>query len=679
VRGSDKDPANALTVAISGLKLDEHSLGDLSGELKFVNKHLSLKNLRFGSDSSFVEINGDILIPKNRLSPAILWQPENEIRLRFAASGFQIGRYAFLFKVNYPLQGILDGRFNISGTVENPSGRFQFRGEAGQVRDYRFSAFDLRGEFTQNLFRLNPSVINFQHTRFNITGSKKITWNWKHPANSFENKGIDFHVAVREDSLNFLGVINPEIDRIIGKIDIAADIQGTTDHPIIQKGDISITNGKLYLTKIENPIRDFVLEAHIDHRRLLIDRLEGKSPKSAVRHGIIRRIFNFPFKMVRKIFVHKKPEGKIKGEGWVDLSEVWRPRLNLTLSLKEVYLNYFIENTELVLSSPRVTISGQDTIWIAGNILVNEGDVEMDFSESEKNLLLSKSTRANPPFIAYRLELDLPGHFFARSKSQFNRFDVQMNGRLRMVRKPRSHWETSGFLEIEKGKYFLQVEDFQIKSGKIEFVNPEELPRINIYAQKRKFGLIFDLSVQGKLDNPSKKIKIRDAKTNNELVYHDVKDQMALLTFGVTFKELGNQTESILLRKGEEVLAQNLINQIESEARHFVGLDQIRMEKGDNDESEFRDVRLSQATDVSYLALGKYLSSNVYLEYRTRMVGSDLPGFANIPAPNFSWQPGNEVYLQYRINRNWFISTLYKRTLLGNDKVKFDVSWNIAF
>ena len=109
------------------------------------------------------------------------------------------------------------------------------------------------------------------------------------------------------------------------------------------------------------------------------------------------------------------------------------------------------------------------------------------------------------------------------------------------------------------------------------FQNFNLLEEIN--AEKKKYGYIFELHVEGTLNNPVKEIKIFDAQTREDLthLYPETKDQIALLIFGVTFSELGSDAGSIMLDKGGEVLSQALISQIERETRHFVGLDEIRV------------------------------------------------------------------------------------------------------
>ncbi|MCB0312896.1 MAG: translocation/assembly module TamB domain-containing protein, partial [Calditrichaeota bacterium] len=92
----------------------------------------------------------------------------------------------------------------------------------------------------------------------------------------------------------------------------------------------------------------------------------------------------------------------------------------------------------------------------------------------------------------------------------------------------------------------------------------------------------------------------------------------------------------------------------------------------DTQESFFTN-RLNQPSSLS---LGKYLTPKLYLEYKSRLSSSGLGG---VPAPSLSWEAGNRIYLQYRLNRTWSFSTFYENTEEGNGKVKFDINWQIGF
>lgn len=678
-QGNFKAPRLSLDLQAENLSLDAHLLGNLDMALSFRDYRLEISRFRYSrGPTSNLSLRGAVDLAAAEDSIGWKPHPQSSVELEMEFNQLLLQDYAFLIKTNLPVEGMLSGSTKISGKLGAPNGNFRFGGTQLRYGDYMFPEVRINGNITPDQVQVVAGVVNFANTEIHVSGFRKMNWDVEHPAGILADTYFELHADIEEDSLNFLGTINPEVDRITGDIKLQSTLSGTFKNLAVSQTRIDIRNGVLYLYKLENPIENLQLSAHQEGSRLVIDELRAWSKKSAIRQSFIKRAIAFMFYPVTKLIGGKKREGEISGEGTVDLQYLARPKFNLSFSLNRVYFNYFIENTRVVVSSSNLTVTGRDTITVAGKVQVQEGEVEIDYSESEKNVYLSSSVRLIPPFLQYLLDVEIVGGFYVRSEAPFNTFDIQLVGDTRIIQEPRSELEIYGYLEIIQGKYFVQVEEFDVQAGKIEFINPKELPEINLYAQKRKFGLIFDLSVRGRLNNPTKEIKIYDASTNQELFYPDVKDQMALLMFGVTFQELSSQAKSVFLEKGQEVLTQAVISQIEKEARHFTGLDQLRIEQQEMP-LEFKEQRLYESTQAQFLALGKYVTPNLYLEYRTRLAGTGVSSIGNIPAPQLSWEPGNQIYLEYRVSRNWSISTLYQKTLLGYDKVKFDVSWKLNF
>ena len=108
----------------------------------------------------------------------------------------------------------------------------------------------------------------------------------------------------------------------------------------------------------------------------------------------------------------------------------------------------------------------------------------------------------------------------------------------------------------------------------------------------------------------------------------------------------------------------------------FIGLDEIRVE---NPEGfiDFTNLRLNQPSEQSAISLGKYLMPNLYLEYKTQLRSPGVTGTGEAPTPRLGWEAGNRIYLEYRINRNWSVSSFYVKQIY--DKFKIDISWRYSF
>jgi autotransporter translocation and assembly factor TamB len=468
----------------------------------------------------------------------------------------------------------------------------------------------------------------------------------------------------------------PEVDRIIGNINLQAKFGGSVKHPKLIDGNVQIKDGRLFITKIENPIKDISLDANINNHKIYISKFEGYSPLIVPEANIFKKFLNSIFSPVKPLVGKGLEDGKIEAEGIVDFYHLNRPKLELNFSLNDAYFNYFLENTKVVINSANLKVAGRDTISVEGDVILKQGEVELDFVESEKNLLLSKSVRQTPPYLQYLLNVDVTDNFFIRSNLPFNTFDIELNGEVQIIREPKSETEFNGALSIISGKYFIQVEEFNIENGVINFVNPKEYPEVNLTARRQKNNYLFDLTVNGPLNNPEKTMRTRNLETNQE--YYDLKDQMSLLLFGVDFRQISGLSDSAFVATGGGVLTQTLLNQFEREARQFTGLDRIRFGTQETYDY-FTNWPFSNDEQASTLALGKYFTPNLYFEYQTKLSNTNISGLASIPTPSLSWESGNLIYIKYRLTRNWALSSYYQKTLEGNDKVRFDVNWQLSF
>ncbi len=663
ISGAMDNPEVLVFLGLNDLSINGNFLGKLSSEVLYRDNALGINFFDFERDSSsYLTINGAVDVSLVRDSAHTAISTEIPLDLNLVMANFRLQDYAFLYPTNYPLQGSISGRLDLSGNLTHPRGTFNLSGEEIRYLDYYFPSIRLDGRLSPDQIRLDMGVVNFNHTIIKLNGEKAIRWDVNHPDSLLSDKHFRLRAKIDEDSLNFLGAVNPELERLTGKIQAEALLEGDYDQPRLSEAEIQVQDGRLYLAKLQNSIDEVQLRAHLEGPRLVLDEFSARSPRQQFNQTIFQRLLA----SVTHIFFPEKQRGDIKGSGWVDLSILNRPKINLEFSLDNTYFDYFLENTRIVVSSDNLTIAGRDTLLIAGDILINQGEVELDFAESEKNLLLSTALREEPPFLQYNLGVEIAPNFYVRNTETLNAFDLKLSGRLQVLKEPRGLIEMYGALQSD-GKYFVQGEDFKIRNGKIDFINPKELPQVNLYAQKQKNNLLFNLRVTGPIDAPEKEITIQDEQ-GNTLSVPDVKDQIALLLFGVRFNELDTNTESLLLSKGEQVVTQAVIARIEKEARSFTGLDQVRLDGQVN----FFSSRLNQPSSI---ALGKYLTSKLYLEYKSQLVSAGVDAHR----ADVAWEAGNQIYLEYRLNRHWSFTTTFQRTEEGNERVKLDISWKVEF
>jgi len=677
ISGYGNKPEISADVKFENLFFDEHNLGSLIASFYYFDEKLHVSQFEFHNQkNSYLNLVGEIELRYDTENNKSLISPNNAIDISLQAINIHLNDYAFFLNPNFPFGGTFSSSIMIKGILGSPRGFMKLDAEGIKISKYEFPYCNISGRLSPHQFILDKALINFADTEIHAVGYKTIQWDISSPSSIFSDDHFGLICTVKEDSINFISTVLPEVDRIIGNINLKAKFGGSVKHPKLIDGNIDIKNGRLFITKIENPIKNISLDATIRNHKIDINKFEGYSPLIVPKQNFFKKLVGTLFSPVKPIVGKGLEDGRIEAEGTVDFYYLNRPKLRLNFSLKDAYFNYFLENTKVVLSSTNLKVRGRDTISVAGDIILKQGSVELDFVESEKNLLLSKSVRQTPPYLQYLLNVDVTDNFFIRSNLPFNTFDIELNGEVQIIREPKNETEFNGALSIISGKYFIQVEEFNIDNGDINFVNPKEYPEVNLTATRQKNNYLFDLTVNGPLNNPEKTMRTRNLETNQE--YYDLKDQMSLLLFGVDFRQISGLSDSAFVATGGGVLTQTLLNQFEREARQFTGLDRIRFGTSETHDY-FPNWPFSSNEQASTLALGKYFTPNLYFEYQTKLSNTNISGVASIPTPSLSWESGNLIYIKYRLTRNWALSSYYQKTLEGNDKVRFDVNWQLSF
>jgi hypothetical protein len=105
---------------------------------------------------------------------------------------------------------------------------------------------------------------------------------------------------------------------------------------------------------------------------------------------------------------------------------------------------------------------------------------------------------------------------------------------------------------------------------------------------------------------------------------------------------------------GEDVATTSVLTAMERSAETFTGLDRVEI-TSDEKILDLQRMKLNNGLQDASISFGKYLTSDLYVEYRTNF--GELGN--GIPAPRLAWDAGNRIGLQYRINREWALDSFY--------------------
>jgi autotransporter translocation and assembly factor TamB len=243
-------------------------------------------------------------------------------------------------------------------------------------------------------------------------------------------------------------------------------------------------------------------------------------------------------------------------------------------------------------------------------------------------------------------------------------------GDLRVIMEPGSDLtQITGHLDVASGNYSSWNQNFNVQSGSIDFINPTVInPDINIVAAKMLRNKTFEIIISGNLESLTQQLRV--SENGNELDL-SAADKIAMLTLGTDVQQLAANTDSTIINVGSEVATTSLLTAVERSAEQYTGLDKVKISSNENI-LDLNKLRLNNGLKEASISFGKYLTSDLYVEYRTQFNES-------VPAPSLSWDAGNRLGLQYRINKHWSLDSYYEKTIQGNNKVQVGLNWEYSF
>lgn len=664
-------PKFDVEVNAGNLTYNHVSLGNVQSNFLYQNGSIYLQEFKLNNGPSSASIDGDIalrLVSENGVSALDVIEG-TKANLELTWQNIDLAHYARLFKNKHTLEGEVSGALRVGGSIAEPLGQIEL-----DLKKFRFNKFTsdsliLSGHFNRDSLIVDTLFTELNGTSFSGSGWQKIKFSVTEPDTELMNRPFELRMHSADDRITFLGLVMDQVEKIEGPYQAEFIIGGTPAKPALKSGSFSLDDGILTLSRVRNPITKVKVRAKIKDSIMTISSFSGYAEKEK---DFWETGWSYVQRLLRLFKGQTRKTGTVSGSGTINLANVMHPRIDLDISTYQLHVNYFVENTDLVLSTDNLKIQGRDTLMVSGALTIDEGDYEVDLDKLQKNIYLSDSRENSGKTLAWNLDISLPGNFYIRSSALdlANNFQFKISGELRSIQEPfASNMELAGHMEMTTGKYGSWGQDFEIQSGTIDFTNPKVVnPDIDIRAEQHSGENIFILTVTGNLENRQINLEVADEQglTLNGLSFAD---KLAMLTVGTS---ASNISGSGLVTAGEDVLNTSVKTVIERGAADLTGLDKVEIGSGQGIVN-LKSMKLNNGLKDASISLGKYLTSNLYLEYKSTFAGG------TIPAPRLSWQPGNQIGLEYRINKFWSVDSYYSQTLRGNNRIQLSLSWKTTF
>jgi autotransporter translocation and assembly factor TamB len=661
-----------LDVSLQGkdLKINRLPLGDVSGTFRYENDKFSVSQFKMVYNGSEIDMQGDIAI---RVTPgdssaATGLLGGSQANLAIQWQNISLEPYNRFFKLPRPLKGYLSGNWKIGGSLKNPSGDLSMTAYGISYDKFNCDSLVLQADFTPGLVVLNRLQFDLNGTSIEGTGWQQIDLDFTAPDTMIGQRPFFLNLQSHDDRLEFIGLFNEQIEGLRGAYESEFTITGTPSKPVIASGFFRMKNGQLDLSRVKNPITRVAIDATVENSQMTIKSFSGYSEK---HKDLLEKISDYFRRGLKLIGIKYQPAGIIAGKGTILFDNLTHPKLDLQVKFSRFFIDYFIENTNLVFSSNNFHLTGRDTMNVTGDVLIEEGNYLVDMEKLQKNIYLETKSSKPERTLSWNLDITIPGNFKIRNSklSLVNDFELEISGELRSIQEPLApSMELSGHMETLSGKYTAWGQNFVIRNGTINFTNPKVInPDFDIRAEKLNRGYTYELSITGNLQKQNLDLQVKDEQ--GTYLDYTMADKIALLSLGSTTREL---SAGDMASVGKDVFSTSVESALGRGAELVTGLDKVEVSLTGNI-SDPQAFKLNQGLKNASFAVGKYFTSNLYLEYQSEF------GQGLIPTPKLSWEPGNRIGLTYRIANKWSIDSYYAQTLRGNDQIKIALSWKTTF
>jgi len=645
------------------------SLGNVSVNAEYDNGKIYFKEFQLKNGNNLINASGDIALKfvdiDGKKTIDFVEGTKSDLSLRW--ENIDLNRYRELLNLTTPVKGLSSGELSLAGSLKTPEITLTVKSENLSFKKLNISDLQFAGHYKDDYVFIDSLKSEVNNTYFWVQGKQNLPIDFTNLNFDFENSPFELTVKSNDDRIEFLGNFLDQVEKITGNYEAQIQVQGTPAKPVLSDGFFRIEDGEIELSRVKDPVVDIFMEAVIQDSVMRIEKLSGFSIKEK---DILEEAWSYATKLFRFIKGETEPEGQFSGNGTIELTNVLHPKINLNVAMNDFYVNYFVENTELLVSSKNLSISGKDTINLSGDITIGKGIYIVDLDKMRKKVYLTATELKQERAIAWNLNINIPENFIIASSplDLVNNFELEISGELNAVQEPNSpEMGLTGNVEILSGTYRAFGQKFEIQQGAINFTNPQKInPEIEIYAEKETNNYVVELTVNGNLDRLEQDLQIRDIN-GTYLTNLSMFDKLGYLS-GISSSENG----SGLVNTGQDVIDTSVETVLERGAKSVTGLDKVEIS---NSQSviDLQSMRLNNGLRDASISIGKYLTSNLYLEYRSQF------GSGAIPTPKLSWDAGNQLSLAYKINKQWTVESAYAQTLKGNTLINISLGWKTSF
>ncbi len=590
----------------------ENYFEDVTADFIYENNILRIDKLNLSNkNDSWINISGILNMDydkiKNDQAP---FSGDGKVSFDLALNNVNLSNFKSINPFKEDIGGIATGNVKVSNTFLQPEMEFEVNIKNGWYDRITFAEFHGDGIYKNLKLELNGLKASTENGAYSAYGQIPLNLAmWKIKGRKLEGP-LTINATGKSRDLHFLSPYFTEIDKITGEFDMEFSLSGTFKTPI-RDARIIIKNGSVITNLTQNSPSDIVAELVIEKNMGRIISMSGEM--KGKKKGFMDKVFNKTaglFSGLGGIFGKGEETGNPRHfivEGEMDFTSFFRPILNLTARGEQLYVLSILGEVEGITDMD-VTITGQDTIEFAGELVPDIVTIRTEFVEEVEEIVIEESV----PYLVYNVHVDIPDQFYLKNSQA----DIEFSGDIWIIKRPKEEYNFSGNLFSLTGKFYYINDIFDIERANIGFDPYEFNPTFDILATTNIADEDISIEMGGTLEKPTYSFESESNYSESDIISL------------INFKQPGGRVNRTGITSGATLLASSyLTKSFETLGGQLSGFDifDVQAEPGDLQNAEILvGRRISRSFILTYQGgLSSFnISPQFGLEYKINQKSS---------------------------------------------------------
>ena len=593
---SKENPTIRLLLTISNAFTGNYSFEKISVDVLRESDRLILNRIKVSErEDSWIEFSGFVDMDYNKLIRAEKTLPRDGIlEIKTIFNNVNLFTYKEYNPLEQPIGGSISGTIDMSNTFEEPDIVYDLEVVDGWYDLVTFKKLIGSGSYHDLRLVFEELKATTENGEYSADGYVPINLALRKVKARKLDRPMELNVRGLSKDLHFISPYFTDIDEIKGDFDMEFRLTDSFLSPT-RDARILVKNGRVDTNLLQNSPSKIEGEFLIEKNRGRIVSFSGKmegGEKSGLMDRLLQKTSGI-FSVIGDIFksdTEVNPNHfEITGE--IDFSSFFRPILDLHFKGEQLYILSILGELESVTDAD-LTISGQDTIEVTGELLPDFVTIRAEFVEELEEEVIEESI----PYLVYNIHAQAPDKFYLKNSQA----DIEFSGDIWIIKRPQEEYNFSGNISAIKGKFYYINDTFTIERADVSFDPYEFNPIFDIVATTTigvgKDSEKITVEMGGTLEKPTYNFESESGYSESDI--------LAL----INFKQPGSAISTTGLGTGVQLMATSYLEKsLEELGGQLAGFDIFDLQ---TESGTLQDIQNAE------LLLGRQISRSFYITYQ---------------------------------------------------------------